>query len=84
MTYIIESYNYLTNQSHREKYQTEVKMIEGLINWLKRENINISEAEFQQILETKKFADNYDIVRLTRERRELIKIQFYPNKNRNI
>ncbi|MBO6359612.1 hypothetical protein EY693_15895 [Enterococcus casseliflavus] len=82
MTYTIEVYNYLDNQSHREDYSTETEMIVGLINWFEHKNIEVSEAEFQQILETGKFADNYDIVRLTRERKEKIKIQFYPNKLR--
>lgn len=84
MTYIIESYNYLTNESHRETYPTEDEMIAGLRNWIECENINVSEAEFQQILETGKFADNYDIIRLTRERKERIQIQFYLNKKMNI
>lgn len=58
-------------------------MIVGLRNWFDRKCIEVSEAEFQQVLETGKFADNYDIVRLTRERKEKIKIQFYPNKKRS-
>lgn len=58
-------------------------MIVGLRNWFDRKGIEVSEDEFQQVLETGKFADNYDIVRLTRERKEKIKIQFYPNKKRS-
>lgn len=58
-------------------------MIVGLRNWFDRKGIEVSEAEFQQVLETGKFADNYDIVRLTRERKEKIKIQFYSNKKRS-
>lgn len=84
MTYTIEVYNYLENQSHRETYQTEAEMIAGLRNWLERKDIEVSEAEFQQVLEIGKFADNYDIVRLTRESQKRIKIQFYPNKKRSI
>ena len=70
MTYTIEIYNYLDNQIHREAYQTETEMIAGLRNWFDSKDIEVSEAEFQQVLETGKFADNYDIVRLTRERKE--------------
>lgn len=84
MTYTIEVYNYLDNQSHSESYPTENEMIVGLRNWFYRKGIEVSGAEFQQVLETRKFADNYDIVRLRRERKEKIKIQFYPNKKRSI
>lgn len=84
MIYTIEVYNYLDHQSHREAYQTETEMIAGLRNWFDCKDIEVSESEFQQVLETGKFADNYDIVRLTRERKEFIKIQFYPNKKRSI
>ncbi len=84
MTYTIEVYNYLDNQSYSESYPTENEMILGLRNWLERKDIEVSEAEFQQVLETGKFADNYDIVRLTRESQKRIKIQFYPNKKRSI
>ncbi|MFC0740138.1 hypothetical protein, partial [Enterococcus faecalis] len=79
-----EVYNYLDHQSHREAYQTETEMIAGLRNWFDCKDIEVSESEFQQVLETGKFADNYDIGRLTRERKEFIKIQFYPNKKRSI
>lgn len=84
MTYTIEVYNYLDNQSHSESYPTENEMIVGLRNWFERKDIEVSEVEFQQVLETGKFADNYDIFRLTRESQKRIKIQFYPNKKRSI
>lgn len=80
MTYTIEVYNYLDHQSHCETYQTEADMIAGLRNWFDSKDIEVSEAEFQQVLVTGKFADNYDIVRLTRESQKRIKIHFIPIK----
>lgn len=67
MTYIIEGHCYVTNESYQESYPTKMEMIEGLKSWFKRDDINVSEAEFQQILADGYFADGYDIIELKRE-----------------
>lgn len=71
MTYIIEGHCYVTNESYQESYQTKKAMIEGLKSWFKRDDINVSEEEFQQIINEGYFADGYDIIELKREPRPI-------------
>ena len=70
MTYIIEGHCYLTNESYREKYESKADMINGLKSWFKRDDINVTEEEFHQVLEEGYFADGYDIIRLEQEHQE--------------
>lgn len=67
MTYIIEGHCYQTNESYQEAYPTKMEMIEGLKIWFKRDDINISEEEFQKVINEGYFADGYDIIELKRE-----------------
>lgn len=71
MTYVIEGHCYQTNERYQEAYPTKMEMIEGLKIWFKRDDINISEEEFQKVINEGYFADGYDIIELKREPRPI-------------
>lgn len=62
--YYIEAYDYLNNERYQEVYESESKRLAGLKEFLKRDDINLSDNEMKEFLETKFYTDGYDWIEL--------------------
>lgn len=62
MIYTIESHCFLTQETYIEKYDSEKSRAQGLEKMFVREDIQVSDSEFQTVLESKFYTDGYDSI----------------------
>lgn len=62
--FTIEAYDYTNNEYYREVYDTKEERLAGLEELLKRDDINLTESEMKEFLETGSYEYGYDYIRL--------------------
>lgn len=63
-TYSIRTYSFLDDEYYQEDYTNLQDMITGLKELLEREDNNLTNQEFNELLENKYHSDGYDLIEL--------------------